>query len=258
MGASYFIGHGSPMLALQDIPYTQDIRRLGEQLGKPEAVILFSAHWEKRELSLTYTDSTYETIYDFGGFPDALFRVKYPAVGSKEIAEEVHALLESAGIASQYDTTRGLDHGAWVILKHLFPEADIPVITLSVNPYLPPAQQYSIGQALAVLAEQRNIVIIGSGATVHNFRKLDLREPDRVDDWAKEFDDWMIQHIQSWDTVSLFDYERLAPHAQDATPDQEHFLPLFLAMGAGDKHRKPELIHQSYQYRSLSNMILKF
>jgi 4,5-DOPA dioxygenase extradiol len=246
------------MLALQDIPYTQDMRRLGEKLGRPEAVILFSAHWVSREQSLTYTDTAYETIYDFGGFPDALFRVKYPAKGSKSIAEEVQGLLKTAGIAAQYDTSRGLDHGAWVILRHLYPQADIPVIAMSVNPLLPPEQQYRIGQTLAGLLDQRDIVVIGSGATVHNFRKLDLRTPDQVDSWAKEFDDWLIQHIQEWDTSSLFDYERLAPHARDATPDYEHFLPLFLAMGAADSQRKPELIHQSYQYRSLSNMILKF
>ncbi|TDF94503.1 DODA-type extradiol aromatic ring-opening family dioxygenase [Paenibacillus piri] len=258
MGASFFIGHGSPMLAIQDIPYTRDIRRLGEKLGKPEAVILFSAHWVNQEQSLTYTDSAYETIYDFGGFPDELFRVTYPAHGSKAIADEVRAQFQAAGIAAQFNSTRGLDHGAWVVLKHLFPGADIPVIALSVNPLLSPERQYRIGQALAELVEQRSLVVIGSGATVHNFRKLDLRYPDRVDGWAKEFDDWMIRHIQSWDTDALFQYGRLAPHSQDATPDQEHFLPLFIAMGAGDKHRKPELVHQSYQYGSLSNMILQF
>jgi 4,5-DOPA dioxygenase extradiol len=258
MGESYFISHGSPMLAIQDNTYTQELQRLGKSMGKPEAVIVFTAHWTSRELTLTDTDDVYETIYDFGGFPDELFRVKYPARGSKSLSEDIRNLLETAGIQAKPTSARGLDHGVWVILRHLFPDADIPVVAISVNPQLPPEQQYRIGQALAAIRKQRNVLILGSGATVHNFRAMNLRDPDRVDDWAKEFDDWLVEKMKQWDTASLFNYEQLAPHARQATPDYEHFLPLFIAMGSGDMERKAELVHQSYQYGSLSHLVMRF
>ncbi|ULL13181.1 dioxygenase [Paenibacillus sp. H1-7] len=258
MGTSLFIGHGSPMLAIQDLPYTRELRQLGDQLGKPEAVIVFSAHWVSRGQAVTSTDGVYETIYDFGGFPDELFQVVYPARGSVSIADEINALFEAAGIPAQSNTVRGLDHGVWVLLRHMYPDADVPVIALSVNPTLPPEQQYRIGQALAELSERRNVVIIGSGATVHNFRAMNFAAPEQADSWAKEFDDWLIEHMEKWDTAELFNYLQLAPHAKQATPDYEHFLPLFLAMGAGDSRKKAELLHQSYQYASLSHLIVKF
>ncbi|MBE1443632.1 DODA-type extradiol aromatic ring-opening family dioxygenase [Paenibacillus sp. OAS669] len=258
MGTSFFIGHGSPMLAIQDLPYTRELRQLGERLGKPEAVILFSAHWVSRQQELASTDQVYETIYDFGGFPDELFRVVYPARGSVSIADELHGLFEAAGIPAARNTVRGLDHGSWVVLRHMYPEADVPVIALSVNPLLPPEQQYRIGQALAEFSDQRNVVIIGSGATVHNFRAMDFGKPEQADSWAKEFDDWLIGRMQDWDTAALFDYLKQGPYAKVATPDYEHFLPVFIAMGAGDTRKKAKLLHQNYQYGSLSHLIVQF
>ncbi|WP_310943178.1 DODA-type extradiol aromatic ring-opening family dioxygenase [Paenibacillus doosanensis] len=258
MGTSLFIGHGSPMLALQDLPYTRELRSLGERLGKPEAVILFSAHWVSRGQAVTYTDGVYETIHDFGGFPDELFQVQYPARGSREIADDIHSLFAASGIAAERNASRGLDHGVWVLLRHMYPEADVPVIALSVNPLLPPDRQYRIGEALAELCERRNVVIIGSGATVHNFRAMDFGKPDQADGWAKEFDDWLIRHIEAWDTEALFDFLKQAPHARTATPDYEHFLPVFLAMGAGASNKKAKLLHQSYQYGSLSHLIIEY
>lgn len=258
MGASFFIGHGSPMLAIQDLPYTRELRQLGEQLGKPEAVILFSAHWVSRQQELTYSNDVYETIYDFGGFPDELFRVVYPAHGSVSIADELHNVFEASGIPIHRNTSRGLDHGSWVVLRHMYPEADVPVIALSVNPLLPPEQQYRIGQALAELSDRRNVVIIGSGATVHNFRAMDFGKPEQANSWAKEFDDWLLGRMQDWDTTALFDYLNQGPYAKVATPDYEHFLPIFIAMGAGATRKKAELLHQSYQYGSLSHLIVKF
>jgi 4,5-DOPA dioxygenase extradiol len=257
MTASFFIAHGSPLLAIQDNPYTRDLRKLGESLGKPEAVVVFSAHWISKTLTVTYTQDTYETIYDFGGFPDELYRLTYPARGSIALADEMRELFKAHGIETGANTSRGLDHGAWVILRHLFPNADIPVINVSVNPLLPPKQQYDIGAALSSLKE-RNIVIIGSGATVHNFRAMSLRNPDQTDAWAKEFDDWMLDRIRKWDTEAVFDYLTLAPHAKLATPDYEHFLPLLIAMGTGHQEKQMKVLHQSYQYGSLSHLIVEF
>ncbi|WP_248924935.1 DODA-type extradiol aromatic ring-opening family dioxygenase [Paenibacillus hamazuiensis] len=257
MAKSFFIAHGSPMLAIQDNEYTRELKRLGDRLGSPEAVIVFSAHWIARPVTVTSTHDVYETIYDFGGFPDEMYTLKYNARGSVDLAREMIELFRSAGLDAAANTSRGLDHGAWVILRHMFPKADIPVINVSVNPTLPPDQQYKIGAALSSLKD-RNIVIIGSGATVHNFRMMNLRDPERVDEWAKEFDDWLIGRMEVWNTAELFDYARLAPYAKEATPDYEHFLPLFIAMGSGDRKKQATLLHQSYQYGSLSHIIVEY
>jgi 4,5-DOPA dioxygenase extradiol len=230
---------------------------LGEQLDQPEAILVFTAHWVSGTLTLTATDEIQETIHDFGGFPSELYEITYPAKGSVNIAKEVQKLLRDHGIEAALNAHRGLDHGVWVILRHMYPAADIPVIAASVNPHLSPEEQYRIGAALSSL-KKRNILIIASGATVHNFRYMSFHEPDRIDEWAKEFDDWLIDRIREWDIDSLFHYQRLAPHALRATPDAEHFLPLNIAMGAGDDNRTARLYHQSYQYGSLSHLILKF
>lgn len=257
MGASFFIAHGSPMLAIQNNRYTKELQLLGERLGKPEAVVVFSAHWVSPSQTVTYTEGTLETIYDFGGFPRELFEVVYPAKGSVPVAKEILELFRTHGIEAGVSQTRGLDHGAWVILRHLFPNADVPVINLSVNPSLPPEKQYAIGEAVAALKE-RNIVIIGSGSTVHNFRRMNFHAEEQQDAWAKQFDDWLIERMKDWDTKSLFDYKRLAPYAAEATPDYEHFLPLFIAMGSGTNGKEAALLHQSYQYGSLSHLIIEF
>ncbi|MDN4594228.1 DODA-type extradiol aromatic ring-opening family dioxygenase [Polycladomyces subterraneus] len=257
MTPSMFIAHGSPLLAVQDISYTRDLRRLGEQLDQPEAILVFSAHWVSGTLTFTATDEVQDTIHDFGGFPRELYEITYPAKGSVNVAQEVQKLLRDHGIEAVLNAHRGLDHGVWVILRHMYPAADIPVIAASVNPSLSPEEQYRIGAALSSL-KKRNILIIASGATVHNFRYMNFYEQDHTDEWAKEFDDWLIDRILEWDTVSLFDYQRLAPYALRATPDAEHFLPLFIAMGAGDDSRTARVYHQSYQYGSLSHLILQF
>ncbi|TVY10777.1 DODA-type extradiol aromatic ring-opening family dioxygenase [Paenibacillus cremeus] len=259
MASSFFIAHGSPMLAIQHNTYTEDMRKLGERLGKPEAVVVFSAHWVSATQSVTYTDGTLETIYDFRGFPQELFEVVYPAQGSVAIAKDILSAFQAHGngIDVQVSQTRGLDHGAWVILRHMFPNADVPVINLSVNPMLPPEKQYEIGKAIASLKD-RNIVIIGSGSTVHNFRRMNFHAENQADPWAKEFDDWLIARMGEWDTAALFDYKRLAPYAAEATPDYEHFAPLYLAMGTGHHAKKAAVQHQSYMYGSLSHLIIEF
>lgn len=257
MAHSYFIAHGSPMLAIEDNSYTRQLQQLGQSLGTPEAIVVFSAHWVSRTLSITSTDEPQKTIYDFGGFPRELYEITYPARGSVKVAEEIAQLFEESGIEVNRNSGRGLDHGVWVILHHMFPEANIPVIAASVNPLLPPEQQYHIGQVLKTL-KNRNIVVIGSGGTVHNFGAINFSRENESDGWPEEFDSWLIDHMQKWDTAALFDYKRLAPHAQRATPDYEHFLPLFIPMGCGDDSRKANLVHRSYRYGSLSHLIMEF
>ncbi|WP_433748374.1 DODA-type extradiol aromatic ring-opening family dioxygenase [Paenibacillus amylolyticus] len=255
MMPSLFIAHGAPSLALEENAYTEFLQKLGQELPKPKAIILFSAHWESTT-QLVSSVTHYETIYDFGGFQPELYQIKYPAQGQAETTAEVERLFAESGIPVQTDDVRGLDHGAWVVLRLLYPDADIPVVALSVNRYLTGEQQYQVGQALASLREQ-DILVIGSGGTVHNLRRLNW-ESNGVDPWASEFDNWLQDKLVSWDTESLFSYDTLAPSAQAAVPTPEHFVPLLLAMGAGDQNKRSSLLFKAYQYGNLSLSCWKF
>ncbi|WP_145044555.1 class III extradiol ring-cleavage dioxygenase [Paenibacillus xylanexedens] len=255
MMPSLFIAHGAPSLALEENAYTEFLQELGQTLPKPKAIVLFSAHWEATTQQVSSV-AEYETIYDFGGFQPELYEIKYPAQGHAETTAEVERLFTEAGIPVQTDDVRGLDHGAWVVLRLLYPEADIPVVALSVNRYLTGQQQYQVGQALASLREQ-DVLVIGSGGTVHNLRRLNWGS-NEIDAWALEFDNWLQDKLENWDTESLFAYDTLAPSAQAAVPTPEHFVPLLLAMGAGDRNKQATLMFKAYQLGNLSLSCWKF
>ncbi|WP_338540946.1 DODA-type extradiol aromatic ring-opening family dioxygenase [Paenibacillus tundrae] len=255
MMPSLFIAHGAPSLALEENAYTEFLQELGQTLPKPKAIVLFSAHWEATTQQVSSV-AEYETIYDFGGFQPELYQIKYPAQGHAETTAEVERLFTEAGIPVQTDDVRGLDHGAWVVLRLLYPEADIPVVTLSVNRYLTGQQQYQVGQALGSLREQ-DVLVIGSGGTVHNLRRLNWGS-NEIDPWALEFDNWLQDKLENWDTESLFAYDTLAPSAQAAVPTPEHFVPLLLAMGAGDRNKQATLMFKAYQLGNLSLSCWKF
>ncbi|MED1204162.1 DODA-type extradiol aromatic ring-opening family dioxygenase [Heyndrickxia acidicola] len=258
MMPSFFIAHGAPLLAIENNNYTKFLNQLGQDLPRPKAVVLFSAHWVSETQMVSRVDQ-YSTIYDFGGFDPSLYTIQYPAGGNHDIAQEIEELLTKNGISFQNETTRGLDHGAWVILRMLYPNADIPVIAMSVNPMLAPEEQYKIGKALSVL-RTKDILIIGSGGTVHNLRALKPTDNGEADSWAVEFDDWLSQSLQNWDLPSLFKYASLAPNAQLAVPPygNEHFVPIFYAMGAADNDRKATLLHRSFRYGNLSHSVWQF
>ncbi|MCY9663359.1 class III extradiol ring-cleavage dioxygenase [Paenibacillus chondroitinus] len=249
MMPSYFFAHGAPSIVLEDNAYTQLLKHFKENTPKPKAIVLFSAHWEETVQSVSAAE-TYETIYDFGGFQDELYQMTYPAKSDRSLVEQIQKLFEQQGIQNVRNEQRGLDHGAWAVLKLLYPDADIPVVALSVNRNLPNEQQYQIGKALAALREQ-DVLIIGSGGTVHNLRKLNWRSGG-IDEWAEQFDSWLQNKLEAWDTEALFQYRELAPFAQEAVPTSEHFIPLLLAMGTGDSNRQAKLLHRSYQYGNLS------
>ncbi len=250
-----FLAHGSPMLAIESNEYAHFLANVGKRF-KPDAIVVFTAHWESDVPAISFTDDEYETIYDFGGFPDELYAVKYPAKGSKRIASMVKERFESQGIAAKTNAQRGLDHGSWVILSHLYPKADIPVVQISVNPYLSPAEQFKIGRSLQGIGKDR-ILVIGSGGTVHNLRSLkwDQTTPEP---WAVQFDDWLIDKIQNADLDALFQYEKLAPHARLAVPRAEHFVPLFIAMGSGEPQKRANVLYRSYDYGTLSYLCFEF
>ncbi|RCX15327.1 4,5-DOPA dioxygenase extradiol [Fontibacillus phaseoli] len=247
-----FLAHGSPTLATKDNNYTRFLRQLGqEKLKRPRAVILFSAHWDSPVQQVT-EERLHQTVHDFYGFPDEMYAIHYPAPGDLELSREIGSLFKSNNLPYQSVLERGLDHGAWVILRAMFPDADIPVVELSVDSKRSPAEQYAIGKMLAKLREE-DVLIIGSGGLVHNLRLLGA-EGAAPSSWAVLFDDWIGLQLSRWDLRTLFDYDKKAPHVKEAVPSyaNEHFIPLLYAMGAADNERKARKLYQDYEYGSLS------
>ncbi|WJN61533.1 class III extradiol ring-cleavage dioxygenase [Pseudomonas sp. SO81] len=249
-----FISHGSPMLALEPGASGPALARLAAELPRPRAILVVSAHWESDEL-LIGSSAQPATWHDFGGFPAPLYAVQYPAPGAPDIAEQVQRLLAAADLPSRLDPQRPLDHGAWVPLSLMYPQADIPVLQLSLPSHAGPELQVRVGQALAALREQ-DVLLIGSGSITHNLGELDWRaRPDVIEPWAGEFRDWMVAKLQAGDRAALLDYRRQAPHARRSHPSEEHLLPLYFAVGAGSAFR---IEHSSFTYGALGMDIYSF
>jgi 4,5-DOPA dioxygenase extradiol len=246
---SFFVAHGAPLLAIETHAYTRFLNERRAGMVRPKAVVVFSAHWES-SIQQVSDARRHSMIYDFSGFPDELYQIRYPAQGEPSVAAEIQGLLERHGIGCETDDARGLDHGAWVVLRLLYPEADVPVIAMSVNSKLVPEEHYRIGRALASLRE-RDVLIVGSGGTVHNLRKLEWNQT-KASPWAIQFDDWLADQLEQWNVEALFDYAARAPYAKEAVPTPEHFVPLIIAMGAADDAKKAKLLYRGYQYGSLS------
>ncbi|MEW6022181.1 MAG: class III extradiol ring-cleavage dioxygenase [Pseudomonadota bacterium] len=244
-----FVSHGSPMLALQDSPARRFLESLGRSLPRPQAILVVSAHWETAGSPALSLARQPETIHDFGGFPRALFEMRYPAPGAPDTAERAAALLEAAGIAVGRSSDRGLDHGAWVPLRLMYPDADIPVAQLSVVRGATPGQHAAIGRALAPLREQ-GVLILASGSLTHNlyeYRGQGIDAP--VPHWVGEFEAWMKARLEANDGAALLDYRHAAPHAAQNHPTDELLLPLFVAMGAGGPATQ---IHASFEHGVLA------
>lgn len=247
-----FIAHGAPTLAIESNDYTNFLRQLGQEtLEPPAAVVILSAHWDS-PVQLVTEDEVHKTIHDFYGFPEELYRIRYEAPGIPELSREIGSLFKTGNLPFQTVAGRGLDHGAWVILKAMFPAAHVPVVALSVDSTRTPAEQYAIGKLLADL-RQRNVLIIGSGGLVHNLRLLN-RSGEEPSPWAVLFDEWIGEQLTGWNLRALFDYDKKAPHAREAVPPYatEHFAPLMYAMGAADSDRRARKLFQDYEYGSLS------
>jgi len=253
---SLFISHGSPMLALEPGDSGPALARLAGQLPKPKAIVIVSAHWESDEL-LVSANPQPRTWHDFGGFPQALHEVQYPAPGNPELATRVADLLTAARLPARLDAQRPFDHGVWVPLSLMYPEADVPVVQVSLPSRQGPALQTQVGQALASL-RQEDILLIGSGSITHNLRDLDWNAgPESIEPWAKSFRDWIVEKLAANDEAALHDYRRLAPNAVRSHPSDEHLLPLYFARGAG-AGAEFSVAHQGFIMGTLGMDIYRF
>lgn len=233
---SLFISHGSPMLALQPGASGPALTRLAQKLPRPRAILVVSAHWESHDLRVGSAVNP-QTWHDFRGFPAELYQVQYPAPGAPKLTAEVAKRLAQAGLPAQLDAERPLDHGAWVPLTLMYPQANIPVIQVSLPSQQGPALQRRVGQALAGLRDN-GVLLIGSGSITHNLGELDWQAgPEQVEPWAQAFRDWVVKKLTTQDNAAIDDYRRQAPYAVRNHPSDEHLLPLFFAAGAGGQFK---------------------
>lgn len=226
-----FVPHGSPMFALRPGAAGAAMSQLAKQLGAPRAIVVLSPHWDTAVPTVGFATRP-ETLHDFGGFDPRLYDMQYPATGCPEVAAQVMTALQNAGLPVAQDAGRGLDHGAWIPLRQMFPDADIPVVPLSVQSHLGPEHAYRIGQALAPLAAQ-NILILASGNVTHNLHDF-MRVSSQgggTPPYVQAFADWIHDHVTARDVPGLLAYRQTA-EGQRAHPTDEHLLPLFTALGA--------------------------
>lgn len=249
-----FVSHGAPTLILDDGPARQFLKDLGKDLGKPEAILIISAHWET-EVPMVTGASKLKTIHDFRGFPQALYEMEYPASTSMRLTQQVRELLRGIGLEPQIDDNRGLDHGAWVPLRLMYPDADVPVVQLSLQSHLGPAYHYALGKALSSLRQQ-GVLIIGTGSLTHNLRALDPQISAIPPDWVKDFSDWVYTAVSQGRISDLIEYRHQAPDAARNHPSEEHFLPFFTSLGAGGG--KGHRLHSSYTYGVLAMDAYRF
>ena len=237
-----FLSHGSPLHALDAGGAGVAWRSIVDSLPRPRAVLMVSAHWETSLPMLTGGDRL-QTIHDFGGFPEPLYRLRYDAPGSPDLARETAELLRQAGISSSLNACRGIDHGAWVPLRWMYPAVDVPVVQLSVQPALGTAHHLQLGRALQPLTKS-GVLVIGSGHVTHNLRDWMLsRDRQEPLPYVPAFADWLERNLAGGDEAALLAYRERAPEAARAHPTEEHFLPLFVALGAAGEHA---LAHKAY------------
>jgi len=229
-----FLGHGSPMNAIEENEFVQGWRKAGENLEKPNAILCISAHWETKGTQVTAMPQP-PTIHDFYGFPKALYEVDYPAPGSPELAEETKQTIKSTQV--ELDHSWGLDHGAWSVVKHLFPNADVPIVQMSLDSTQPPAYHYALAKELNSL-RRKGVLIVGSGNMVHNLRIMDWGKPNEGYDWAQEANEKMKKYIHDGDHLSLVNYNSGGKAMRLSVPTPEHYLPLLyiLALKENDEN----------------------
>jgi len=254
---SLFLSHGAPTLPLTDTPARTFLSQIGHTLERPKVILVVSAHWETASPMVNAVDRN-DTIHDFYGFPRTLYDMRYPAPGSPSVATRVSELLHAAGLDHTIDRRRGLDHGAWVPLLLMYPQADIPVLQLSVQPHLGPLHHLRVGHALAPLL-QEGVLIIGSGSFTHDLSEFRNHGPnDPAPAWVNSFADWFHTALTNRRTDDLLNYRRQAPFATKNHPTEEHILPLYVALGAAGENALTERLHISATYSVLRMDVYAF
>lgn len=243
-----FVGHGNPMYAIQDNPFSRKWAELGKQLSRPQAVLCISAHWLSNG-TLVHIGQKPPTIHDFGGFPKELFDVQYPAPGAPEVAREVQETVRSVKIKE--DTEWGLDHGTWSVLKHMYPEANVPVFQMSIDYGKSPEYHFQLGKELAAL-RRKGVLIISSGNIVHNLGLVSWNDPGKKYDWALEFDELVKNQILKDEPDPLIHYQKNKQLASLAHPTNDHYLPLMYTLGLRNRKDKVNFFNESMDMGSIS------
>lgn len=254
---SIFVSHGAPTLPFENVPARDFLKQLGNELPRPRAIIAVSAHDIGRE-AIVGSAAQMHAIHDFSGFSPALYELQYSPQGDPELAQKVMERLQAIDINVVAQSDGGIDHGVWVPLMLMYPQADIPVVSLSLTAAMSEVEHVAIGQALASLRDE-GVLIMGSGSLTHNLRDVvwgaDGSEPLP---YAKDFADWVTEQMETGTTERLLHWRTDAPHAKRAHPSVEHFMPLFVALGAGGEEPKAQALHQSYTYGALAMYAFAF
>ncbi len=250
-----FLGHGSPMNAIETNSFTQALRHLGEALPTPRAILAISAHWMTRGTWVTHMQKP-KTIHDFGGFPQELFDVQYPAPGSPELADLIRTSIQNPTISAD-DSEWGLDHGTWSVLKHLYPNANIPVVQLSLDMSQPSQFHFELGQKLQTMRQQ-GILIVGSGNIVHNLRQIRWEPDARTFDWALEFDAWAKQQMEKRNFSALTNDYLKTEAGRMSVPTPDHYYPLLYILGATQANDTLHFDFEGTQHGSISMRCVRF
>lgn len=253
-----FVSHGSPMVALYHDEYDTALTDFARSVPKPKAIVTVSAHFEARTPLRVTASPAPPTIHDFGGFPDALRQLRYPAPGDPDLARTVLRHLETAGFEAELDPERGLDHGVWVPLRFLYPEADVPVVLVSLGVPRTADELHRLGEALAPLRDS-GVMIFGSGGVVHNLRRVHYADKHaEVDDWARAFDTWVEERLEARDASGLQSYRDRGPGAELAVPTSEHYDPLLVALGASREGERARHVYRGFQHGNISMRCVAF
>lgn len=249
-----FVGHGSPMNGIEDNEFSQRWQEMGKTIPTPRAVLCISAHWLTRGTHITAMNQP-KTIHDFGGFPPELFAVQYPAPGDPNLAKETAALIQKTPVGLDHDW--GLDHGTWTIVRHMYPNANIPVLQLSIDYYQSPEYHYELAKELQVL-RKKGVLMIGSGNMVHNLRILNWQQPETGFDWAIELNEIFKKHIMEGNHDALIYYKKLGKAAELAIPTPDHYYPLLYTLGLKDKKDEVSFFNDKAVMGSITMTSVKF
>ena len=247
-----FVSHGSPMMAIEKDPWGPALTAFAARLPKPRAVAVVSGHWEAPGPVRVTASPAPETMHDFAGFPEELSRIRYAARGDPGLAALIASLLGEAGFRAVTDPERGLDHGAWVPLGFLYPQADVPVVEISQPLRRKPEVALRMGAALSRLRDE-GVLLLGTGGIVHNLARVGPGDdPGRVEGWASEFDAWIAGRLEAMDISGIASYRTAAPHARLAVPTPDHFDPIFVVLGSARSGERAETIHEGFRHGTLS------